>query len=124
MQTGSATNPHGLDCLRMADNTIVECNLAQEKPTSAGAFEPGLYQPPARSQARRRLVHRLLARYGAYEVRLVELAHGHDDDSSLWLRLYDRDSRASLDDRRCDDLEHAEILVEHLLSRAMQLHHV
>ena len=50
-----------------------------------------------------------LARYGAYEVRLVELAHGHDDDSSLWLRLYDRDSRASLDDRRCDDLEHAEI---------------
>jgi hypothetical protein len=64
-----------------------------------------------------------LARYGAYEVRLVELAHGHDeDDSSLWLRLYDRDSRASLDNRRCDDLEHAELLMEHLLSRAMQLH--
>jgi hypothetical protein len=65
-----------------------------------------------------------LGRHGAYEVRLVELAHGHDDGSSLWLRLYDRNSRASLDDRRCDDLEHAEILVEHLLSRAMQLHSV
>jgi hypothetical protein len=64
-----------------------------------------------------------LARYGAYEVRLVELAHDADDDgSSLWLRLYDRDSRASLDNRRCDDLEHAELLMEHLLSRAMQLH--
>jgi hypothetical protein len=66
-----------------------------------------------------------LARYGAYEVQLVELAHDADDGgSSLWLRLYDRDSRSSLDDRRCDDLEHAESLVEHLLSRAMQLHSI
>ena len=64
-----------------------------------------------------------LARYGAYEVQLVELAHDTDDGgSSLWLRLYDRDSRSCLDDRCCDDLEHAELLVEHLLSRAMQLH--
>jgi hypothetical protein len=64
-----------------------------------------------------------LARYGAYEVRLVELAHDADSDgSSLWLRLYDRESRSSLDNHRCDDLDHAEILVEHLLSRAMRLH--
>lgn len=106
----------------MADNPIVECNLAQEKPTPAGAFEPGhisLLLAPKNPDGSCIVS---LARYGAYEVRLVELAQGHDDDSSLWLRLYDRDSRASLDDRHCDDLAHAEILVEHLLSRAMQLH--
>src|SRR5688572_21719287 len=51
--------PHGLNGLRMADSAIVEGNLAQEMPTPAGAFEPGLYQPPTHSQAHRRLVHRL-----------------------------------------------------------------
>jgi hypothetical protein len=64
-----------------------------------------------------------LARYGAYEVRLVEFPHGPGaESSSLWLRLYDRDVRSSLDSRRCDDLDDAETLVEHLLSRARQLH--
>jgi hypothetical protein len=64
-----------------------------------------------------------LARYGAYEVRLVEFPRGSAAEScSLWLRLYDRDIRSSLDSRLCDDLDHAESLAEHLLSRARQLH--
>ena len=64
-----------------------------------------------------------LARCGAYEVRLVELAQDADA-SSLWLRLYDRATRAALDSRRCDDLDDGESVVEHLLSRAIELHRI
>lgn len=64
-----------------------------------------------------------LARYGAYEVRLVEFSHGPaSDDSSFWIRLHRRGVQSSLDSCWCDDLDDAETTAEQFLSRAKQLH--
>jgi hypothetical protein len=64
-----------------------------------------------------------LARYGAYEVRLVEFPPSLASDAfPFWLKLYRRDLRTSLDSRCCQDLDHAEAVAEHLVSRAKQLH--
>jgi hypothetical protein len=64
-----------------------------------------------------------LARYGAYEVRLVEFPHRHTADACpFWIRLYRRDLRSAIDTRRCDDLDDAEIAAAHLVARARELH--
>jgi len=64
-----------------------------------------------------------LARYGAYEVRLVEFPPSRASDAfPFWLKLYRRDLRTSLDSRCCQDLDHAEAVAEHLVSRAKRLH--
>ena len=64
-----------------------------------------------------------LARYGAYEVRLVEFPPSRASDAfPFWLKLYRRDLRSSLDSRCCLDLDHAEAVAEHLMSRARKLH--
>jgi hypothetical protein len=64
-----------------------------------------------------------LARYGVYEVQLVEVPHvGTRDASPLWINLYRRDTRCSLDSCRCDDLDDAEMTVQDLLSQAKRLH--
>jgi hypothetical protein len=68
MQTGRGIHPTGSSAYAMADNAIVECNLAQEKPTPAGTFEPRLYQAFLLRLPRNagRLVHRPRSgRYGA-----------------------------------------------------------
>jgi hypothetical protein len=63
-----------------------------------------------------------VGRHGDYEVRLVErLDRARTDISSLWVSLYRRDVASLLDSCRCDDLDHAETLATHLLSRAKQL---
>lgn len=64
-----------------------------------------------------------LARYGPYEVRLTESPqHPPADTSALSLRLYRRDIRSTLDDLRCDDLDHAELVAEQLLRQARRMH--
>jgi hypothetical protein len=64
-----------------------------------------------------------LARYGAYEVRLVEFSHHPaSDDSSFWVSLHRRGLQSSLDSCWCDDLDDAETVAEHFVSRAKQLH--
>jgi hypothetical protein len=64
-----------------------------------------------------------LARYGAYEVRLVEFPPSHASDAfPFWLKLYRRDLQSSLDSRCCLDLDHAEAVAEQLVSRARKLH--
>jgi len=64
-----------------------------------------------------------LARYGAYEVRLVEFSHRPaSDDSCFWVRLHRRGLQSSLDSCWCDDLDDAETAAEHFVSRAKQLH--
>jgi hypothetical protein len=64
-----------------------------------------------------------LARYGAYEVRLVEFSHcPASDDSCFWVRLHRRGLQSSLDSCWCDDLDDAETAAEHFVSRAKQLH--
>ena len=64
-----------------------------------------------------------LARFGAYEVRMVEFPPSPASDAfPFWLKLYRRDLRSSLDSRCCLDLDHAEAVAEHLMSRARKLH--
>jgi hypothetical protein len=63
-----------------------------------------------------------LARYGAFEVRLIELQGRRSSDASLsWLELYRHDIDTSVDSYRCDDLDEAETAAEHLVSSAREL---
>lgn len=63
-----------------------------------------------------------LARYGVFEVRLIELPDCHSSDASLsWLELYRHDTNTSVDSYRCDELDEAETAVEHLVSSARGL---
>jgi hypothetical protein len=64
-----------------------------------------------------------VARYGAFEVRLVELRHARTgDDTLFWIELYRHDTQTSLDSCRCDDLDHAEAALQYLVSCARRLH--
>jgi len=64
-----------------------------------------------------------LARFGAYEVRLVEFAPELADEvSPLWLDLYAHDQACSLDSRGCDALEDAVKAADALIERAQELH--
>jgi hypothetical protein len=63
-----------------------------------------------------------LCRYGAFEVRLVELPNGDLFAAApLWIELYRHDIRQSLISRRCDDLDDAEAAAENLIARAKEL---
>jgi len=64
-----------------------------------------------------------LARYGAFEVRLVEsqlVSARHASD--LRIELYHRDARSIVDSQPCQDLEDAEDIAEYFLSGAKALH--
>ena len=64
-----------------------------------------------------------LERYGAYEVRLVEfLQGGPTEDYLFWLELYCHITSSSLDSCRCDNLDDAETVADHLISCAKQLY--
>jgi hypothetical protein len=63
-----------------------------------------------------------LARFGNYEIRLLELSTmDYDRDPPLWMELYDHDIPAAIDSCRCGDLEDAVCAAEKLLSQAKQL---
>ncbi len=63
-----------------------------------------------------------LARFGAFEVRVIELGDRRDSDASdLWLELYRHDTRTSLDSCRCSDLDEAESAADEFISRARAL---
>ncbi len=63
-----------------------------------------------------------LDRYGAFEVRLMEISQGDPaSDCLLWLELYCHVTGASLDSCRCDNLEDAETAADHLVASAKQL---
>jgi len=61
-----------------------------------------------------------LARYGPYEIRLVELA-GVSNAFVFWLELFDHNCQMSVDSGGANDLEDALILAEYLISRAAEL---
>ena len=61
-----------------------------------------------------------LARYGAYEVRLVELP-SISNTFVFWIELFDRNRRVSIDSRGADDFEEALATAERLVSRAKEL---
>jgi hypothetical protein len=64
-----------------------------------------------------------LGRYGHYDVRLVEFAHGNPVGAakSLWMELYAHDRQAVLDSCSCDGIEDAAIAADELISQARQL---
>ena len=64
-----------------------------------------------------------LARFGAFEVRLVELAgRRKTEDSDFWIELYRHDIQSSLDSCRCQDLDEAEPIAEYLVACARGLY--
>ena len=63
-----------------------------------------------------------LARFGEYEVRLVEVMPvNHADATPMWLELYSHETRSGIDSCRCYDLEAAVQATEKLISRARTL---
>ena len=59
-----------------------------------------------------------LARFGQYEVRLVEL----EIDRTTWLELFARNTQTAIDSCCFRDLEEAADAAGHLISSARQLH--
>jgi hypothetical protein len=63
-----------------------------------------------------------LARFGSYEVRVIEL--WHDASASgfpVWLELYEHDTHSTLDSCGCSELEEAVAAADELISQARQL---
>ena len=64
-----------------------------------------------------------LARFGAFEVRIIELPQCRASEGPLfWIELYRQDTQNVLVSCRCDDLDDAQLDVERLISRARELH--
>jgi len=63
-----------------------------------------------------------LARFGRYEVRLVEFSHENAAyDPPLWIELYSHDSQSGIDANCSHEIEDAVIAAEEFISRARQL---
>ena len=63
-----------------------------------------------------------LAKYGSYEVRLVERKPTAGADApDLWVELYAKDAQTLIEARGCDDLEAAAIAAEQIMSKAERL---
>lgn len=62
----------------------------------------------------------LIARFGAFGVRLVEFADSDQLDSlDLWIELYHYDTQSSIDSCMCRDLDQAENLGGYFIYQAM-----
>ena len=60
-----------------------------------------------------------IARFGAFEVRLVEFADSDRlDGLDLWMELYHYDTQSSIDSCLCRDLDEVENLGEYFISQA------
>jgi hypothetical protein len=64
--------------------------------------------------------HVSLARFGQYEVRLLELATS--DERTTWLELFARNTQTAIDSCCFGDLEEAADAAGYLISSARQLH--
>ena len=106
-----ATIPKGNILLQKAECGPIECRLMR-------AYVRLFLAPEGDSCARTVP----LARFGSYEVRLVELTKAHADDvTPLWMELYSHDLRHGLDSCGCRDIEEAVLAAEQLVSQASQL---
>jgi hypothetical protein len=64
-----------------------------------------------------------LARYGAYEVRLLEPSQIPEGDARpFWIELYDHDRKVTLNSFQSDDLEDAAVTASTLIAEAELLH--
>src|SRR5262245_55787074 len=63
-----------------------------------------------------------LARFGHYDVRLVEFVPDNAaDPTPMWLELYSHETQSGIDSFRCYDLEAAVHATEELIARAKEL---
>ena len=63
-----------------------------------------------------------LARFGSYEVRVIELSRDASAGSfPVWLELYEHHTRSTLDSCGCSELEEAVAAADELISQARQL---
>jgi hypothetical protein len=62
-----------------------------------------------------------LAKYGSYDVRLVERKSGGADAPHLWVELRAKDAGAPIEARGCDDLEAAVTVAEQVMTKAERL---
>ena len=63
-----------------------------------------------------------LAKYGSYEVRLVERKPADGADAPhLWVELHAKEVETAIEARGCDDLETAAIAAEQIMSKAERL---
>jgi hypothetical protein len=64
-----------------------------------------------------------LARFGGYEVRLVEVTQALSAEiPPLWLELYSQGIGSSLDSCGCDEFEEAVLAADELVAQAKELH--
>jgi hypothetical protein len=65
-----------------------------------------------------------LARFGAYEVRLVEFEHDclSGEGFPLWLELFAHDIQMSIDSRGCDEFDEAVGAADELIAKASELY--
>ena len=64
-----------------------------------------------------------LARFGAYEVRLIELARTLCGRiPPVWIELYAHDLHCSLDSCGCEEFDEASTSADELISQAKELH--
>ena len=63
-----------------------------------------------------------IARIGAFEVRLIEMASGNSpEEATLWIELYDRCLRVGIDSYKCNDLDEVIDTAQILVTRATRL---
>lgn len=63
-----------------------------------------------------------LAKYGSYDVRLIEKQPAENADiPHLWVELHAKDTQAPIEARGCDDLEAAASAAEEIMSKAERL---
>src|SRR5215475_401066 len=64
----------------------------------------------------------MTARIEAFEVRLIEMPSVNSpEEASLWVKLYDRDLRLSVDSCKCSDLDEAIDATHFLMTLAKRL---
>jgi hypothetical protein len=63
-----------------------------------------------------------IARIGAFEVRLIEMASGNSpEEATLWIELYDRCLRVGIDSYKCNDLDEVIDTAQLLMTEATRL---
>ena len=63
-----------------------------------------------------------IARIGAFEVRLIEMASGNSpEEATLWIELYDRCLRVGIDSYKCNDLDEVIDTAQLLMTDATRL---
>jgi hypothetical protein len=113
MQLTTTMSFAGADLRKKADDGFVEELLMQAYIS--------LYLSPRRDDGSKCAQ---LTRYGAYEVRLLELyRNGNGKPPSLWLELYSHDTLSVLDSCACSDFDEALAAAETLILQARQAHH-